>query len=367
MAQQRENRPFTRSLADLAKPESAEKCEEVIFGSPPSPLPVVMKEQLVQHQETMDRRFEQRMGEVETKLDDLRNVLLEFAQTGAQKTELYTGPSTSGVLAGTQSCIKVPDFDGTVAWRVYLAQFERIAVFNGWSLERRAAHLTAALRGPALDVLSCVSDECSFSYQSLVSSLEQRFGDTHQGELHRTELRTRVRRARETLRELAMDVERLTNLAYPTGPVDFRARLACDYFIDALHDTDMQMAVRQAKPAKLSDALSVALEFESLSKSLKSAPLRRIQTNEFYTHQANGPTTNSEPTVKETLSTVLSRLEELELSVRRIGTSAAAKGGNKKLDVGPCWNCNQMGHYRRDCGQSIKKPQPKKYARQGNE
>ena len=47
----------------------------------------------------------------------------------------------------------------------------------------------------------------------LLSALEARFGNAHQAELHKMELRSRIRRWEETLAELAEDIEYLTRLA----------------------------------------------------------------------------------------------------------------------------------------------------------
>ena len=66
------------------------------------------------------------------------------------------------------------------------------------------------------------------SYDDLVSALEARFGNTHQSELHKTKLRSRVKHKEESLAELAEDIEYLTRLAYPEAARSMQESLAKD-------------------------------------------------------------------------------------------------------------------------------------------
>ena len=76
-------------------------------------------------------------------------------------------------------------------------------------------------------------------------------------------LKTRLRCEKETLSELAQDVNRLVRLAYPSATVDVREQLSKDYFIDALNDHELEWAVLRGKPESVDNALKLALEYES--------------------------------------------------------------------------------------------------------
>ena len=56
-------------------------------------------------------------------------------------------------------------------------------------------------------------------------------------------LQSRTRRRGEGLPELAEDVERLTQLAYPDTPATMIEVLARDQFLDAIPDEDLQVKV----------------------------------------------------------------------------------------------------------------------------
>ena len=58
----------------------------------------------------------------------------------------------------------------------------------------------------------------------------------------------------ESLAELAEHVEHLVCLAYPEAAEAMVEALAKDQFVDALPHEDMQLCIRQNKPATLRDA-----------------------------------------------------------------------------------------------------------------
>ena len=67
--------------------------------------------------------------------------------------------------------------------------------------------------------------------------------------------------------ELGQDIRRLTNLAYPNAPVDVRETLAKEQFIDSLHNSDMRLRIKQARPTDLNDAVRHAVELEAFDRA----------------------------------------------------------------------------------------------------
>ena len=57
-----------------------------------------------------------------------------------------------------------------------------------------------------------------------------------------------MRQREETLPELAEDVERIARLAYPDAAEPLIETLAKDQFIDALHDKNTRLKLRQSQP-----------------------------------------------------------------------------------------------------------------------
>ena len=79
---------------------------------------------------------------------------------------------------------------------------------NKWSNADKAAHLAINLRGAAAaTVLTNLHPTQRQSYETLTAALNSRFGMAHQTELNRMRLKARSRRRKESLAELAEDVE----------------------------------------------------------------------------------------------------------------------------------------------------------------
>ena len=85
----------------------------------------------------------------------------------------------------------------------------------------------------------------SFVSLSSVTALEARFGNAHQAELHKMELRSWVRRLEKTLAELSEDIEYLIRLAYPDATPAMQESLAQD---QCLLEEDMRLRVWQVGP-----------------------------------------------------------------------------------------------------------------------
>ena len=240
--------------------------------------------------------------------------------------------------------MKPQEFDGTVSWPAYRAQFELISANNGWGDTEKAAYLAGSLKGTALELLGHLPPETQRDYTALVMTLERRFGTANQDQLFRAQLRSRIRGAGESLATLAQDVERLAHCAYPRAPEGFRATIVCDQFIDALQDVDMQVAVRQGRPESIQQALASALEYESIRRAASAVPTVAARK----THVQNVEHGLQENVMEQ----ILRRIEELEAQQARFPprrSNNPDRGNRAPTTAGPCWNCDQMGHLRRDC------------------
>ena len=94
------------------------------------------------------------------------------------------------------------------------------------------------MRGQAQGVLGNLPEGDKCNYRLLCKALEERFSPTNQTELYRAQLRERRQKASDSLPELGQDIRRLTNLAYPTAPVEVKETLSKEQFIDALREIE---------------------------------------------------------------------------------------------------------------------------------
>lgn len=150
---------------------------------------------------------------------------------------------------------KPSKYDGSGSWLDYLSHFEMCALVNEWSEEQKGLYLAVSLTGQAQAILGDLPKEKRQNFKELVSSLEERFAPPSQTELYRVQLKERRQKATETLPELGQAIRRLSNLAYPTAPIDVRETLAKEQFLDALVDSEMRLRIKQSRPKTLNDAI----------------------------------------------------------------------------------------------------------------
>ena len=117
---------------------------------------------------------------------------------------------------------KAPDFDDKSDVENFIQQFEDEMIFNDWSAGSALLHLRERLKGQAKD---CVQEQ---SVRVIYGILKARFGMTTKEA--QTKLAGLRRTCRTTLQEHAMEVERLTNIAY-LDLLDYtRQEMAVDTF-----------------------------------------------------------------------------------------------------------------------------------------
>ncbi|XP_050725002.1 uncharacterized protein LOC127002823 isoform X2 [Eriocheir sinensis] len=214
---------------------------------------------------------------------------------------------------------KPAEYDGKVAWEAYVAQFEMLAAAQGWDEAEKALQLATALRGPAVEVLGHLPPAQRASYGSMAEALRRRFGHHLQAEVYRARLKKRTRERGETLSQLAQDVEALVSRSYPAAPEEMIVVLARDFFVDALHDQQLQTYVKQAHPGDLQVALARALEFEAFLKTtsgLGAAPQPR---------------------------------RDLRGRKAKVEKKATSRKASPDGFLGSCWGCGKKGHMRSRC------------------
>ena len=246
-------------------------------------------------------------------------------------------------LAISKPVQEPPKYDGKSSWEAFLEQFEIAAKLDGWSDEQKALFLATSLRGNATLILRNISGNERGDYAKLVAALSSRFGITHQSDLARAKLKTRIKRREESLPELAENVETLTRKAYPDASTELQDVLARDHFIDALYEEDLRLRIRQARPKSLQVALETALELESFqlatrhrTRMLRGAVGNVKRINEEIvqnTFQRNERGVNAESKLEELngLITQLLKVMKAESRGRSLGNHASVGRTESKV------------------------------------
>lgn len=252
-----------------------------------------------------------------------------------------------------------PKFNGKSSWEAFQAQFNIAADINEWEDDDKAAFLATALEGKAALVLSNMSDHEQRDYRTLVAALTSRFGVTHQSELARAKLKSKVKGKEESMSELVESVESLTRTAYPDATPELQDVLARDNFIDALQEDDLRLRIRQARPQSLQAALETALELESfqLASRHRNRWLRGSSWNVRKVDEENPNAqlpSNEGNTKFERLEAMINQLlQEIKKRPQRRfyerRQSPADSSGNSPPPSPKCWTCNKPGHLARGC------------------
>ncbi|MPC21898.1 hypothetical protein E2C01_014902 [Portunus trituberculatus] len=214
---------------------------------------------------------------------------------------------------------KPAEYDGKVAWESYAAQFDLLAVAQGWDQAEKALQLATALRGPSIEVFGHLPPTQRASFPDIAEALRHHFGHYHQAEVYRAQLKKRTRQRGEMLSQLAHDIEALVRRAYPMAGEDMVTVLARDVFLDALVDHQLKIYVKQAHPADMQVALARTMEFEAFMQTVSSLS-----------------------TFAQPCSDVRGRKAQVK---RRPASCVASPGAFS----GRCWRCGEKGHVRAWC------------------
>ena len=151
---------------------------------------------------------------------------------------------------------KAAYYNGKNSWKDYHAQFDLVAILNGWNEETKALELATNLRAD-------LDPDQRYHYESLVSALSARFEPDYQADMYLAQIRNRTRQKSESLPELGQAIKRLARYALPSAPSSVRQWLALTQFTEALNNESLEYAVKQARPKTVDEAVKIAMETEA--------------------------------------------------------------------------------------------------------
>ena len=244
--------------------------------------------------------------------------------------------------------ILMPDiFTGKGDIEEYLAHFELVAQINNWTSDAMAKYLAVSLRGDAQQVLRFMNG--SQCYESLKDALMTRFKPGDRRQIHRAQLRKRVRHDNENLADLAHAIRVLVSDSFPTLEAypEAMESLCLEHFVDALSDREMRLKIMQSRPKTMYDAMSLALELENLSEAERikhgdefdsKCFVREESTNEVKSDKKGNA--YLEPKVND----LQRALEDLKIEVKLLNENISPRNQPRNKNQPCCFRCNEKGH-----------------------
>ena len=168
------------------------------------------------------------------------------------------GENSSG-----KKCAKVDVFDGeSRELDEYLAHFNKVASWNGWSDREKGEQLALSLRGTA-HVATLHMKEPN-DYEALTKVLAHRFSPKEEIRSRRSEFRNRKRGKGESIGEFGYALRHLVYKAYRGMDPDAQEVFLLEQFIGGLGHNDLQDHVQFRGPETLNEAMSIAREYEAI-------------------------------------------------------------------------------------------------------
>ena len=116
------------------------------------------------------------------------------------------------------------------------------------------------------------------------------------------------------MNDLAQAIRQLTRNAYPKAPVEWRETVAKDQFIETLPERELRHQV-----------------YSMFRKTLNDALARAVQLEAFYLEEVK----------KNKTKPVVRMVEEAPNRENPVSRT--------RRQLGACWDCGQIGHYRSKC------------------
>ncbi|KAK3104661.1 hypothetical protein FSP39_007335 [Pinctada imbricata] len=297
-------------------------------------------------------------------------------QQGLSPSPTRNNITSLGSVRFQKNIIKTATYDGKSSWIDFKSHFDICAQLNDWNEAEKGLFLAVSLRGGAQAVLGNLPVESRKNYKELCTALEDRFCPSNQMDLYRAQLKERRQKASESIPELGQDIRRLTNLAYAKAPSDVQETLAKEYFIDALHNADMRLKIKQSRPKNLNEAVCLAVELDAFNNAEK----KRDGTGCVRAAECHKVTdVSSKDVIKlvqdtnKALSDMRKEIQDLRQSQNRDitvptglppvyqGVPTPAYQGRPKVR---CFYCNKEGHIQRRCRAYIKAKQEERKKRE---
>ena len=161
---------------------------------------------------------------------------------------------------------KIPSFDGTEEWAIWIARFEAIAELRQWDKDMKLDFLLPRLQGKVGEyAFTVLPHKVLNNYKELITELNSAFKKIEIPRAFAVQFHSRVQGDDESVENYALELRRLYYKAYRHRDTKTREEDLIRRFIEGLKDADMSFAVEFHKdPKTIDEAVYHCVEYEEL-------------------------------------------------------------------------------------------------------
>ena len=228
--------------------------------------------------------------------------------------------------------------------RSWFKRFEVCCAANGWNEAKRLVSLPTLLKGRAWAIYEVLTEAQTDTYDHLKGALlSQLSPDTDEDRVCAREqlAQRKLHEDRESVDELARDLERLLDKASPGLPT-------------AIRDSELKYHLTNALPEKISLQLKLSPAQTYLQTISKATELlliyRRVDKAEGHIQRVTNPKEERLDKLEAAVQQVSEQLTALSTQGRPPNANLFLKPPrNRRLKDMECYNCGRRGHLARNC------------------
>ena len=228
--------------------------------------------------------------------------------------------------------------------RSWFKRFEVCCTANGWNEAKQLVSLPTLLKGRAWAIYEVLTEEQTDTYAHLKEALLSRLSsDTDEDRVCAREqlAQRKLHGDRESVDELARDLERLLDKASPGLPIEIRDRELKYHLMNALPE----------KVSLQSKLLPTQTYTQTISKATELLLIyRRVDKAEGHIQQITNPKEERLDKIEAAVQQVSEQLTALSTQGRPPNTNLFPKPPRtRELKDMKCYNCGRRGHLARNC------------------